>query len=56
MVMEGPLAPWALGMAEHLKTLGYAPLTTGRHMALVGETEPIPSATRAGGQRAQSRR
>jgi integrase/recombinase XerD len=36
MVMEGSLAPWALGIADHLKTLGYAPLTTGRHMEFAG--------------------
>lgn len=36
MVMEGPLAPWATGMAERLKTLGYAPTTTARQMQLVG--------------------
>jgi integrase/recombinase XerD len=35
MVMEGPLAPWATGMDEHLKTLGYAPTTTAGHMQLV---------------------
>ena len=27
MVIEGPLAPWATGMAERLVTLGYAPTT-----------------------------
>ena len=52
MTIEGPLAPWALGIAVHLKALGYAPLTTGRHMELAGETEPIPSATGAGDQTA----
>jgi site-specific recombinase XerD len=36
-VMEGPLTPWAPGMAEKLKTLGYAPYTTGRQMEWVGE-------------------
>ena len=36
MVIEGPLAPWALGIAEHLKALGYARLTTGRQMELAG--------------------
>jgi site-specific recombinase XerD len=36
MTIEGPLAPWALGIAEHLKALGYAPLMTGRHMELAG--------------------
>ncbi len=36
MAMEGSLAPWALGIADHLKALGYAPLTRGRHMALAG--------------------
>lgn len=37
MVMEGPMAPWASGMAERLKTLGYAPYTTARQMELVAE-------------------
>lgn len=30
MVIEGPLAPWASGMAERLKSLGYAPTTAGQ--------------------------
>jgi hypothetical protein len=36
MVMEGPLAPWAAGMAGRLKTLGHAPSTAARHMQLGG--------------------
>jgi len=36
MVIEGPLAPWATGIAGQLKTLGYAPSTAARHMQLVG--------------------
>ncbi|MGH9249310.1 MAG: site-specific integrase [Acidimicrobiales bacterium] len=36
MVTEGPLGPWAAGMAGQLKTLGYAPSTAARHMQLVG--------------------
>lgn len=36
MVIEGPLAPWATGIADQLKTLGYAPSTAERHMQLVG--------------------
>jgi integrase/recombinase XerD len=34
MLMEGPLAPWATGMAERLKTLGYAPTTTAGQLQL----------------------
>lgn len=36
MVIEGPLAPWATGIADQLKMLGYAPSTAARHMQLVG--------------------
>lgn len=36
MVIEGPLAPWATGIAGQLKTLGYAPSTAAGHMYLVG--------------------
>jgi integrase/recombinase XerD len=35
MVIEGPLAPWATGIADQLKMLGYAPSTAARHMQLV---------------------
>lgn len=35
MVMEGPLAPLAAGMAERLKTLGYAPTTMAGQLQLV---------------------
>lgn len=35
MVMEGPLAPWAAGLAGQLETLGYAPSTAARQMQLV---------------------
>jgi integrase/recombinase XerD len=35
MAMDGPLAPWATGLAERLKTLGYAPSTTAGQMQLV---------------------
>lgn len=34
--MEGPLAPWAVGMAERLEALGYARSTAAKHMELVG--------------------
>lgn len=37
MVMDGPLTPWAAGMAEQLKKLGYAPVTAARQMELVGK-------------------
>lgn len=37
MVMKGPLTPWASGMAEHLKALGYAPFTVNRQLVLVGK-------------------
>lgn len=36
MVIEGPLAPWAAGMAERLKALGYAPSMVTRHLQLIG--------------------
>ena len=36
MVVEGPLMPWAAGMAGQLETLGYAPSTATYHMQLVG--------------------
>lgn len=36
MVMNGPLAPWAAGMAGQLKALGYAPSTAAGQMQLVG--------------------
>ncbi|MCP5110475.1 MAG: integrase, partial [bacterium] len=36
MLMEGPLAPWAAGMGECLKTLGYAPSTVAAHVRLAG--------------------
>jgi integrase/recombinase XerD len=35
MVIEGPLAPWATGIADQLKTLGYAPSTAAQRMQLV---------------------
>ncbi len=35
MVMEGPLAPWATGMAERLKNWGYAPTTAAGQLQLV---------------------
>jgi integrase/recombinase XerD len=35
MVIEGPLAPLAAGMAERLRELGYAPGSTANHLALV---------------------
>ena len=34
MVMVGPLAPWASGMAERLTTLGYTPRVAELHMRL----------------------
>lgn len=37
MVMDGPLTPWASGMAEQLKELGYAPQTAARQMGWVGK-------------------
>jgi site-specific recombinase XerC len=36
MAMEGPLAPWAPGMAETLTALGYTPRLVERHLHLVG--------------------
>ena len=36
MVMKGPLAPWAPGMAERLTTLGYRPRLVERHLHLAG--------------------
>lgn len=33
-VMEGPLAPWAPGLAERLRTLGYTRRTAERQMLL----------------------
>jgi integrase/recombinase XerD len=36
MVMVGPLAPWAAGLAGRLKKLGYAPSTAAAQMQLVG--------------------
>jgi integrase/recombinase XerD len=37
MVMEGPLARWASGMAEQLNALGYARRTAAVQMALAGK-------------------
>ncbi len=37
MVMEGPLAPWASGLAEQLNALGYSRRTAGVQMALAGK-------------------
>ena len=37
MVMNGPLAPWASGMAEQLNGLGYARRTAAVQMALAGK-------------------
>ena len=37
MVMDGPLAPWASGMAEQLNGLGYARRTAAVQMALAGK-------------------
>lgn len=36
MVMEGPLGPWAAGMAGQLERLGYASSTAAKHMKLAG--------------------
>ncbi|HEX3827871.1 MAG TPA: tyrosine-type recombinase/integrase [Sporichthyaceae bacterium] len=36
MVMKGPLAPWAPGMAETLSALGYTPGLVERHLYLAG--------------------
>ena len=36
MVIEGPLAPWATGIAGQLKRLGYAPSTAAQRVPLVG--------------------
>lgn len=36
MVMQGPLAPWASGMAERLRALGYTPRLVDRHLHLAG--------------------
>jgi site-specific recombinase XerD len=36
MVMDGPLAPWAAGLAGRLETLGYAPSTAVEQMRLAG--------------------
>jgi integrase/recombinase XerD len=36
MVMKGPLAPWASGMAERLQTLGYTPRMVLVHLQLAG--------------------
>ena len=36
MAMEGPLAPWAPGMAERLTALGYTPRLVERHLHLAG--------------------
>lgn len=36
MVMKGPLAPWAPGMAERLTMLGYQPRLVERHLHLAG--------------------
>jgi integrase/recombinase XerD len=36
MTMEGPLAPWAPGMAETLTALGYTPRLVERHLHLAG--------------------
>ena len=35
MMIEGPLAPWEAGIADRLKTLGYAASTAAQHMQLV---------------------
>jgi hypothetical protein len=37
VVMEGPLAPWASGLAEQLNGLGYSRRTAGVQMALAGK-------------------
>jgi integrase/recombinase XerD len=36
MAMQGPLAPWAPGMAETLTALGYRPRLVERHLQLTG--------------------
>ena len=36
MAMEGPLAPWADGLAGRLEMLGYAPSTVAQQMRLAG--------------------
>jgi hypothetical protein len=36
MAIEGPLAPWASGMAERLTELGYCPRVVERHLQLAG--------------------
>ena len=36
MAIEGPLAPWAPGMAETLTALGYTPRLVERHLHLAG--------------------
>jgi integrase/recombinase XerD len=36
MAMEGPLTPWAPGMAETLTALGYTPRLVERHLCLAG--------------------
>jgi site-specific recombinase XerD len=36
MAIEGPLAPWAAGLAGRLETLGYAPSTAAGQMRLAG--------------------
>ncbi len=36
MAMQGPLAPWAPGMAETLTALGYRPRLVERHLQLAG--------------------
>jgi len=36
MAMEGPLAPWADGLAGRLEALGYAPSTVAEQMRLAG--------------------
>jgi integrase/recombinase XerD len=36
MAMEGPLAPWAAGLAGRLETLGYTPSTAVEQMRLAG--------------------
>src|SRR5260370_40328723 len=37
IVMEGPLAPWASGLAEQLNALGYSRRAAGVQMALAGK-------------------
>jgi integrase/recombinase XerD len=36
MVIQGPLGPWAAGIAGQLEKLGYASSTVAKHMQLVG--------------------